>query len=447
MSSLVWFRRDLRLTDNPAWAAATRSHDAVEALFVLDERLLAASGRLRRNLLFAHIGALDAALREFGGGLRVETGMPETVVPAVAFEHDAVYLNRSYTPFSLRRDAEIATATGPPVEAFDGDVVHPPESVLTGAGTPYRVFTPFHKRWSHLPIERSPKPGNAAVLRRSAGAIPTAEVPAMVGGEAGAQARLERFLEVVDRYEEGRDRPDSDATSRLSADLKFGTVSAGAVAERVGRSTSGRRAFVRQLAWRDFYAQLLFHSPRTITHAYRTELDAIVWADDEEALRAWRNGETGYPIVDAGMRQLRLEGWVHGRVRMIAASFLVKDLGIDWRIGEQHFRRLLIDADPAQNVGNWQWVAGTGADAAPYFRIMNPVAQSRRFDPDGTYIRRYVPELASLTGPGIHAPWERPLETAAAGITLGVDYPNPIVDHAEAREITLRRFGAAKATS
>ena len=445
MSSLVWFRRDLRLADNPAWAAATSDHDAVEALFVLDRSLLATAGSLRRNLLFAHLAALDAELQHLGGGLTVETGNPETIIPTAAARHEAVYWNRSYTPFSRRRDAAVARAADRQIETFDGDVLHAPEEVMTGGGTPYRVFTPYHRKWSQTQVEPWPQAGDAEVLGSSAADLATVDSPIMTGGEAGARERLERFLEIVDDYETDRNRPDLDRTSHLSADLKFGTIAARTVAERVGRSTNGRRAFVRQLAWRDFYAQVLFHAPQTIDHAFRADLDSIVWAEDDAAVRAWQDGRTGYPIVDAGMRQLRVEGWMHGRVRMIAASFLVKDLGVDWRVGERHFRRLLIDADTAQNVGNWQWVAGTGADAAPYFRIMNPVAQSRRFDPDGAYIRRYVPELEALDGSRIHAPWERPPETTAAGMKLGTDYPYPMVDHGEAREITLRRFGAARA--
>ncbi len=445
MSSLVWFRRDLRLADNPAWAAATSDHDAVEALFVLDRSLLATAGSLRRNLLFAHLAALDAELQHLGGGLTVETGNPETIIPTAAAGHDAVYWNRSYTPFSRGRDAAVARAADRQIETFDGDALHAPEEVLTGGGTPYRVFTPYHRKWSQTEVDPWPQAGDAEVLGSGAADLATVDPPIMTGGEAGARERLERFLEIVDDYETDRNRPDLDRTSHLSADLKFGTIAARTVAERVGRSTNGRQAFVRQLAWRDFYAQVLFHAPQTIDHAFRVDLDTIVWAEDDTAVRAWEDGRTGYPIVDAGMRQLRDEGWMHGRVRMIAASFLVKDLGIDWRVGERHFRRLLIDADTAQNVGNWQWVAGTGADAAPYFRIMNPVAQSRRFDPDGAYIRRYVPELEALDGSGIHAPWERPPETTAAGMILGTDYPYPMVDHGEAREITLRRFGAARA--
>ena len=444
MSSLVWFRRDLRLADNPAWAAATLDHDEVAALFILDRRLIDIAGDLRRGLLFAHLHALDAELRRLGGSLTVEIGDPELVLPAVARLHDAVYWNRDYTPFSRRRDAAVAAATGPPIETYDGNVVRAPETVMTGGGTPYRVFTPYYRAWSKTPVEPWPQAGQATIMKLGGSEIPPVELSEVTAGEAGARKRLERFIEVVDDYEVDRNRPDLDRTSHLSADLKFGTVAARTVVAQVGAATDGRQAFVRQLAWRDFYAQVLFHAPHSIDHSFRDDLGSIVWAEDDDAVQAWKDGRTGYPMVDAGMRQLLAEGWMHGRVRMVTASFLVKDLGIDWRIGERHFRRLLIDADTPQNVGNWQWVAGTGADAAPYFRIMNPVAQSRRFDPDGAYIRRYVPELASLDGPGIHAPWERPLETAAAGITLGEDYPYPMIDHAEAREITLRRFEAAK---
>ena len=445
MSSLVWFRRDLRIANNPAWSAATTDHDEVTALFVLDRRLLATAGSLRRTMLFDNLHALDDEIRGLGGSLMVETGDPATVVPAIAVRHDAAYWNRDYTPFSRQRDAAVAAATGSMIEVADGNVVHAPETVMTGGGTPYRVFTPYYRTWGRTPIEPWPQPGEATVTGHRRIKIPKMQSPRMHAGALGALNRMQRFLEIVDSYEEDRNRPDLDHTSHLSADLKFGTVAARTVAEQVGTATDGRKAFVRQLAWRDFYAQVLFHAPYTTDHAFRQELSSIVWADDDRAVRAWKDGRTGYPIVDAGMRQLRAEGWIHGRVRMIAASFLVKDLGVDWRIGERHFRRLLIDADTAQNVGNWQWVAGTGADAAPYFRIMNPVAQSRRFDPGGAYIRRYVRELAALDGPAIHAPWERPLETAAAGVTLGEDYPYPMIDHAEAREVTLRRFEAAKA--
>ncbi len=444
MSALVWFRRDLRLTDNPAWANATIDHDAVEGVFVLDDRLIGAAGELRRNLLFDNVRALDTQLRQLGGRLTITTGPPETAIPRLAGTHDTVYWNRDYTPFARRRDGAVRAAVDADVECLDGAVVHPPGTVLTGGGTPYRVFTPYYRTWMATPIEPWQVARAPTVLGVAGADLPRAGQPIMEVGEIGARKRLDRFLEIVDNYEDDRNRPDLDRTSHLSTDLKFGTISPRRVAEVVGSATPGRQAFVRQIAWRDFYAQTLSHSPHTVDAPFRENLASIVWEDDEEAVTAWKIGETGYPIVDAGMRQLRSEGWMHGRMRMITASFLVKDLGIDWRVGERHFRRLLIDADIAQNVGNWQWVAGTGADAAPYFRIMNPIAQSRRFDPDGVYIRRYVPELASLEAPAVHAPWERPLETAAAGVTLGGTYPYPIIDHATAREITLHRFRTAK---
>lgn len=444
MSALIWFRRDLRLDDNPAWANATIDHDAVEGVFVLDERLLAGAGELRRSLLLDNVRALDEQLRALGGRLTIVHGSPEAVIPELSGRHDAVYWNRDYTPFARRRDAAVEEAAHADVECFDGAVVHAPGAVLTGSDTPYRVFTPFYRKWAETPIEPWPAAQAVTVLTSSDTQLPKAGRPIIEGGERGARERLHRFIEVVDDYKTDRNRPDIDGTSRLSADLKFGTISPRRIAEIVGSTTPGRQAFVRQLAWRDFYAQVLFHHPHTVDAPLQEDLASIVWANDDEAVTAWKAGETGYPIVDAGMRQLHTTGWMHNRVRMITASFLVKDLGIDWRVGERHFRRLLIDADVSQNVGNWQWVAGTGADAAPYFRIMNPITQSRRFDPDGEFIRAYVPELASLGAPAIHAPWEQPLEAAAAGVTLGETYPYPIIDHATAREVTLRRFEAAR---
>ncbi len=444
MSALVWFRRDLRLGDNPAWANATIEHDAVEGVFVLDARLLATAGELRRSLLFDNVQSLDARLRTLGGGLTIVSGPPENVVPQLAERHEAVYWNRDYTPFARRRDAAVRNALTTDIECFDGAVVHAPETVLTGGGTPYRVFTPYYRTWAATPIEPWPLAKAATVLGAAAANLPMSDRTVMTGGEIAAHERLDRFLGVVDDYEDDRNRPDLDRTSHLSADLKFGAISPRQVAAAVGSATPGRRAFVRQLAWRDFYTQVLYHAPHTVDTSFREDLATIEWEDDDETVAAWKAGETGYPLVDAGMRQLQTEGWMHGRVRMIAASFLVKDLGIDWRVGEAHFRRLLIDADVAQNVGNWQWVAGTGADAAPYFRIMNPITQSRRFDPDGDYIRRYVPELRPLTTAIVHEPWQRPLEAAAAGVTLGDTYPYPIVNHAVARENTLRRFDRAK---
>ncbi len=268
--------------------------------------------------------------------------------------------------------------------------------------------------------------------------------PGLEPGEAAASARLFRFVEGLKRYPEDRDRPDRDATSRLSADLKVGTLDARRVREVIGEETRAGEAFVRQLAWRDFYAGLLADDPEAVRRAWNPRYRAVQWRDDPEEFEAWASGATGYPIVDAGMRELLATGFMHNRVRMVVASFLVKDLQLDWRLGERHFRRHLVDMDLASNVGNWQWVAGTGADAAPYFRVFNPVAQGMRYDPDGRYVRRWVPELAGLPSRWIHRPWEMPpLELAAAGVTLGIEYPAPIVDHAEARVEAIARYKRA----
>ncbi len=445
MTALVWFRRDLRLEDNPAWAAATSEHDEVIPLFVADPRLWSGAGPHRGPQLAAHLRALDRRLQRFGGRLAVHHGDPAQMVVAAAAGTDAVYWNDDYTPYARTRDEAIAAALDIPVHRTHGSVVHPPGSVLTGQGRPYRVFTPFWNRWRTVEWTPECQPGRARVADDSGDGIPETAEPLMAGGEECARTRLAAFLDRIDRYSTERDRPDLDTTSRLSADLKYGTLSPRQVIAEAGEHSDGRAALVRQVCWRDFYAQVLYHFPHTAPRALRSEYDAVAWRTDEEAFEAWCSGSTGYPIVDAGMRQLLAEGWMHNRVRMITASFLVKDLLIDWRRGERYFRRLFVDRDTAQNVGNWQWVAGTGADAAPYFRIFNPSLQGARFDPNGDYVRRYVPELRNLEAPAIHAPWEcGKLELASAGVILGETYPSPIVDHAEARVATLAAYAEAR---
>ncbi len=269
-------------------------------------------------------------------------------------------------------------------------------------------------------------------------------------GEAAARQRLDRWLtQGIDGYAETRDRLDlAGGTSRLSADLHFGLLSPTEIVERISGAGEGRRVFLNEIVWREFYAHVLHHQPRVRTAAFRPGFDALEWSDNPTAAEAWRAGMTGYPVVDAAMRQLIASGWMHNRARMIAASFLVKDLLIDWRVGEAHFMRHLVDGDVASNNGGWQWAASTGTDAQPYFRIFNPVTQGRRFDPDGDYIRRWVPELADVPAEHIHAPWEMaPERAAAAGFELGRTYPAPIVDHAEARIRALATYEAVRRTS
>jgi deoxyribodipyrimidine photo-lyase len=445
--SIAWFRRDLRVHDNPAWSAATTKADRVTALFVVDPALIENAGPFRRDLLWAHLGSLDAELRRQGGRLLVRHGKPAQVVCEVADQVGAqsVHVNRDVTPYGHRRDEEVRDRLSGSLISWWGNYVLPPGSILTNDGHTPRVFTAFAKRWfSNLPAAWA-EAGSATLGDDASDGLTEPDgVPFQPAGERAAQQRLEEFEQRVDRYTTDRDLPFIDGTSLLSADLRFGVLSPRAVMAQVGTHTKGRADFVRQLAWRDWYAHLLWEVPTLATNALRPEYDTIVWENESSDIEAWKEGRTGVPIVDAGMRQLRTTGWMHNRVRMITASFLVKDLLVDWRIGERWFRHLLVDADLAQNAGNWQWVAGTGPDSAPYFRVFNPVLQGKKFDPEGQYVRNFVPELRAVESRWIHEPWRAPsMDLALARVTLGQSYPYPIVDHASARIRTLAAYGKA----
>jgi deoxyribodipyrimidine photo-lyase len=446
--AVVWFRRDLRLGDNPAWAAATQAADRVVALYVLEPSLLAAAGQSRRAQFLSHLHGLDQALQWQGGRLLVLQGTPGEVVSKVAAACQAgvVYANADVTPHARRRDQAVRDSLQADLQLSWGTFMHSPGSVTTKKGRTSRVFTPFYKKWRELTPAPWPEPTSAMISDDIGEGLPEIDQkPWQVGGESAALTRLFEFAGRVDEYERTRDRPDLLGTSVLSADLHFGTLTPRTITSVLGTSSPGRVAFVRQLAWRDWFAHLLWENPSLAHDPLRKDSPEVRWENDPVDIERWQKGQTGYPLVDAGMRQLESTGWIHNRVRMVVASFLVKDLLVDWRIGERWFRRRLVDGDVAQNVGNWQWVAGTGPDAAPFFRVFNPVLQSQRFDPDGNYIKQFVPELSELPAKWIHAPWAAPPDAlAASGVRIGDGYPSPVIDHEFARDRALAAYAVAR---
>jgi deoxyribodipyrimidine photo-lyase len=456
-TALVWFRRDLRVHDHPALTAAHREAERVVPVFVLDPRLLGA-GRFpsanRAWFLLASLRELRAALRERGGDLFVRAGTPESVLPALAAEvgAEAVHFASDVSPFAMARDRRVEAALGGvAVRRHPGNFVADVGVPRTTGGGPFTVFTPFLRRWQELPrreLHRAPR-SLAVPADLDPGAIPAGPAAEAAEpsapGEAAARERLRRWLDGgIEHYDERHDRL-AGGTSELSPYLHFGCVSAREVEQRaLAHRGAGAAAFVRQLAWRDFYAHVLLHHPRNARGAHKPQFDALEWEDDPGALDAWRIGRTGFPVVDAGMRQLAHTGWMHNRARLIVASFLTKDLHVDWRAGEAHFMRHLLCGDAAQNNGNWQWITSIGVDPAPYFRRMyNPMAQQRRHDPDGAYVRRWCPELRGVPLAKLAEPWTMTAgEQAAAGCVVGRDYPEPIVDHRHERERALARYRA-----
>ncbi len=467
---IYWFRRDLRLQDNTALSAARGAGAAVLPIFIIDPRLL--EGRFasanRWAFLLRALESLDGQLRAHGGRLLLRLGLPQKVLPAIVktFRASALYYNRDYSPFAHQRDACVQRAAGIPIFSFDDSQLVAPMNLLRDTGEPYRVFTPYFRRWLALPKQPLAKAADEAwrfychddldserLLRRALAEI-LPNVPLPAASEEAAQARLDAFIDAgIADYSHARDAltldPLSpDATSALSPYLRLGLLSprqlywaaqARAKGEPNQPTQDSVASWIRQLAWRDFYAQILHRYPQALRRSFRPEYDDLAWRDVKSELAAWKAGQTGYPIVDAAMRQLRATGWMPNRARMIVASFLCKHLLIHWREGEAHFMRHLLDGDPAANNGGWQWAAGTGCDAQPWFRIFNPVLQSRKFDPAGNYIRRWIPELQDLPDKYIHQPWVMDRAPVA--------YPPPIVDLKLGRERALAAFRAVTSSA
>ncbi|WP_374971414.1 cryptochrome/photolyase family protein [Terrabacter sp. BE26] len=448
-TSVLWFRRDLRLGDHPALLAAIEAATHVLPVFVLDPRLLDTDIPRSRRLL-ASVAALQKDTR---GALVIRSGDPVEVIPRLAKQVGAgqVHVSRETTPYGRRRDEAVEEALaedGRELVATGSPYAVGPGRVVNGSGTPYKVFTPFARAWHQhgrpAPAER---PKRIPWLRDEVRSdpLPKADLDGIEAGEAAARKRWEAFLrDGLTAYDRERDRPDLDSTSRLSAPLKYGeihprTVLADIAAHPAGRSKAAT-TYVTEIIWREFYADVLWHHPESAWHDLRPELARLPYDSGSETDRlvdAWREGRTGFPVVDAGMRQLLAEGWMHNRLRMITASFLTKDLHVWWPVGAQHFLDHLVDGDIASNNHGWQWVAGTGTDASPYFRVFNPVTQGRKFDPDGEYVRRWVPELRHLPGAAAHEPWKH-------DNGYDNDYVHPIVDHDEERKESLARYERAR---
>jgi deoxyribodipyrimidine photo-lyase len=451
--AIVWFRQDLRLADNPALAAAAAADAPLIPVFVLDDDTPGewAPGGAARWWLHHSLASLNKSLK---GHLVLRRGKAASVIKALVQETgaDTVVWNRCYEPFAVERDKALKSnlaTQGIGAQSFNGALLHEPWKLKTAGGKPFRVFTPFWKAMRERPVEK-PHPAPRGMRFRKVPSddlkdwslLPTkpnwAKGFDWTPGEQAAHDLLYGFLDKIGEYAEGRDRPDCDGTSRLSPHLHWGEISPRQVwhAVRTHGHGTGHETFLKELGWREFCAQLLFHNPGLPTEPLDARFAKFQWRQGGKDFHAWTRGQTGIPIVDAGMRQLWQTGWMHNRVRMIAASLLIKHLGIHWRDGERWFWDALVDADLSSNAANWQWVAGCGADAAPFFRVFNPVLQGEKFDPKGAYVRKFVPELADVSDRYVHKPWEAPAPP--------VNYPAPIVDLAEGRQRALAAFRALK---
>ena len=465
--AILWFRRNLRLGDNLAVIAAAESGHPVLPVYVLDEL---DSGPASRWWLHHSLAALDNSLRQHGSSLLILKGAPEIVLDELIEYTGAEFLSycRRYEPVARAQEEALISSSAAKIEiqSFNDGYLNPPEPILTKGGTPFRVFTPYWNTASRHTEISVPKPvPDLLFAAHDLKSLSLADLKLLpvnpdwacrfhdtwTPGEDGALQRLDSIEEAVRNYGSERDRPDMDTTSHLSPHLHFGEVSVRQVANAIRISSAGSdvseggAALQRQLYWRDFSAYLLFHFPSLPEAPLRGEFKFFPWSSDSSALEAWQLGMTGYPIVDAGMRQLWATGWMHNRVRMIVASFLVKDLLIPWQQGADWFLDTLVDADLANNSASWQWVTGCGTDAAPYFRIFNPTLQGKKFDPNGWYVRRWVPELTRLPTKYVHEPWRADSETqSACGVVIGQNYPEPIVDHGVARKNALAAYHHAR---
>ena len=478
-AALVWLRRDLRCDDHSALYHALRRFPRVYCAFVFDTDILdALPTRCDRRVEFIHASVLELhqRLQQLawehgvpGGGLIVRHGpaVPCIVQLAQELGVQEVLTNRDYEPAAIARDQQAAQAlhaAGIAFSDYKDQVLLEKNEVLTQQGQPYSVFTPYKRAWlqkldafqrtpypvqryaQHLAALPSPSPSPPLPTLEALGFTPT-NLPtlALPTGMSGAQQLLQDFLPRLHAYHEARDFPGRKGVSYLSVHLRFGTISirqlAALAAQQAATGCQGAQTWLAELAWRDFYFMILYHHPQVVTHAFKPEYDDVPWDEAPDLWQAWCAARTGYPLVDAAMRQLLQTGYMHNRLRMVVASFLTKHLGIDWRRGERFFAQHLNDYDLAANNGGWQWAASTGCDAQPYFRIFNPILQSQKFDPQGRFIRRYLPELARVPDKHLHFPAAmKPTELAACGLRLGVDYPQPIVEHAQARTRTLLRF-------
>ncbi|MCB0033961.1 MAG: deoxyribodipyrimidine photo-lyase [Anaerolineales bacterium] len=467
MSEIIWWiRRDLRLFDNPALYQALNEAEYIIPLFIMDEKLWQSPYMSSNRIAFMLNGLhqLAESLVERGGRLIIRHGRPLDVLRQFVAKRPIkmIYAQEDYSPYATTRDQTIAREL--PLTLTFGTSIRPVGVVLKNDGDPYTVYAPFKNKWLSHPLPRANQLYPAPKRIKTPSDIHSDEIPAepvlddnipFVAGETTGREMLHQFItQKIGGYDDKRDQLAENGTSSLSPYLRFGMISAREAAvlaleakakAKTPSEQDGAQTWLEELIWRDFYMSILHYFPHVRQGSFRPEYDDLQWRNNLDEFAAWCNGRTGYPVVDAAMRQLNTIGWMHNRARMIVASFLIKDLLIDWRWGEKYFMQQLVDGDPAANNGGWQWTAGTGTDAAPYFRIFNPISQSKKYDPNGQYIRQWIPELKDVPNKYIHAPWEMPpIIQKTSNCIIGQNYPRPLIDHKTARQHTLETYKAVR---